>query len=256
MDGQEQPAIANELREIRQRLDVLSAPLESLLVSRVVEGARNQIKLWVGVWISVPVFILGFLGFQGIQAWRSVIDTARIQATQATGEEVKKVIDDMRPEIQTKVRERVDQEMKSFLLNSESQASSEFTNLLNTRLQEFATRLAGQLHNTEIEKLARPSGVPSNEQAFAYYGQRSGDRWAARHFDIVSKDPAQLPKAGDVVIAIDYVNARKNYIEYKPSRGWVNAPIVGLISPKDRLEVTDTQTVYDGFVWIAFKRIR
>jgi hypothetical protein len=105
----------------------------------------------------------------------------------------------------------------------------------------------------------------SFKQLWAEYGQqpKAGGEWSQRHFDEKGKDKKAIPRADDIVDALD-----KGYIRTTVpvwdvhSYDFLYPPIVGYIKPGDKLkvlEVVDKNAMdakkEDAWYWIRFKRV-
>lgn len=88
--------------------------------------------------------------------------------------------------------------------------------------------------------------------AYAFYGIRSGGSWQERHFAnrTTGKAIVAVPAEGDVVEAVGHVNARDGYIRYTWGSGWVNQPVLDVITPGTSLTVQEVKQVVPGFHWI------
>ena len=121
---------------------------------------------------------------------------------------------------------------------------------------EGISRDVGGLLKTQQEAATEPVATQTiTQQGWAYYGfQESEGPWVTQYFKRESGNRDELPKAGDIVVATTYVNARQGHIEFSDSSGWVNQPVIGKIKPYDRLEVLEVYPVLDSYIWIKFKR--
>ena len=92
---------------------------------------------------------------------------------------------------------------------------------------------------------------PESESApigWVYIGINFGGPWEERYFDWSGK--SNLPQEGDILEATGSVYLRKEYIKFDPNVGrWLNAEVVGLVSPGEKLRVNAIENVASGFYW-------
>lgn len=241
-------------REIRQKLELLSTPLEDVLANRVVDKARTQIKVWIGVWTAVAVALLGWSGYTIKQAVDHVTSSAQsIVEERAT----KQVTKDLEDNLQATLARQI-QDILATAQSSTDRATRDFLAQLadsNKRLEVLAAAVAQRLNDKQIEETVRHQPIASSEPAFAFYGRLLSGKWVeGPYFRPTAGDSKVLPRTGDDMVATGYVYARKGYVTYVPSQGWINQPAIGVIRPNDRLHVLEAKIIHDGFAWIEFVR--
>ena len=106
----------------------------------------------------------------------------------------------------------------------------------------------------KLHQRLSPEPGPDNS-GYAYYGHLNYDEgWKVRHFMNASKQADAGPERGDMVEAINNVNARAGYIEFKLIGGWTNQKKIGLIQPGDRLLVEEVRNI-GSHIWIKYRRL-
>lgn len=249
MAASDQQEVLVALREIRQKLELLSTPLEDILANRVVDKARTQIKLWIGVWTAIAVALLGWSGYNFNQAVNEIKNRAQSEVvTQAT------------KDLENNIKVTLDKQVQDILANAQTQidrATHDFLKSLeetNKRVDALALAVGKRLNDSQIEGAVQRH-VNEPLHAFAFYGRIVNGVWVeGPYFRPTTGNPKTLPRAGDDVVATGDVYARSGYVTYAPSQGWINQPAVGLIHRNERLHVIEAKIIHDGFSWMQFVR--
>ncbi len=240
-------AIADAVKRLQQKLDLLSAPLEQILTNRVAENAKMQITRWISAYFLIAVAALGYVGYNVHTFLDTVSEQVKLRATE-------KIQDVVVATVTPQVRILVSSQADTLVAEAAAQADD--------ALMRFEQRLTAALKDKDPEvarALGKRGSAASFPSAFAYYRHQLPDgTWVERYFrSLRPGEKGAFPQPGEEVVALGYVNARKDFIRCSPTQGCVNAPIepmVGVIRPDDRLEVIESRTVHEGFVWIKFKR--
>lgn len=139
-----------------------------------------------------------------------------------------------------------------------------FDNRLQRRIAREAGELAAQ-QGPETRKLleALPTKIAyrsapvrrgSQLEGWSYLGINYGSEWQEKHFSWTGNGEA-LPRKGDILTTNGRVNLRENHIRFDRDDGWVNAPVISVLRPKQQVEVTDVETVAAGYHWVKVRRI-
>ena len=248
-----QQEILARLGDVQKRLELLSVPLEDVLASRVVEKSESQVWRWIRNWtIAAVLVILGVFGISLGQMTQTATQLVVQGSTPLIEQKIGKALDDRLNRRIAAANATIDQDLADL---SAKLARAQQT---ATDLESLRKQLSVRLNDPGIARPA-PAATPASKlsSAYAYYGQVSDKgKWVVRNFDRVPGDPGILPGPGDQVVARTDVNARSDRVAFDPVRGWIRAPIVGLIVRGERLLVEQIENVHDGFVWIRFRRVR
>ena len=83
---------------------------------------------------------------------------------------------------------------------------------------------------------------------WVYIGINFDDQWEEKYFDW--NIDSSLPETGVTMMANGSVHLRKDHIKFDSNTSrWINADIVGLVHPGDKVKVIRTKNVAGGFYW-------
>jgi hypothetical protein len=261
MENQKSIDYAKAIEDLEKKLNALSAPYEDALAYRVFQKSQDQFKKWIAVWAGVLTAILLFFGVKG---YGEIVDAGKRQASEIVITAATTKLQDVIKEEFAKAREQA----RETVMKSSLELTSSIDKALAELLQEtqdqtsehikiFATRVGTALKDPSIASSVHETAREGALHAWAYYGIRSDKGWQTSYFKNETRNEAELPQTGDIVVAKSPVNARGGIIEFDPNAGWVNKPALGAIKKDNRLKVLRVEPVKDNsdFIWIEFERI-
>lgn len=255
--------LAETLRRLETRLEVVARPYEDALADRLFTQTRDRLYKYIGLALFFVVPALGFLGFQ---SWRDMMTRVTTTANEVAQQNVKlEITDKLGPTIENAKKEV---EKTTSRLKDDTGASS--TTQMQTDLKtqyllddlhtRFETQLAAVRHKAEdqtkllveefnkrVESLSktgapqvakiempaaesphtRTAGNAPQTDGWAYYGFYTGGKWTQSNFANQNKTHRE-PVIGDKVVVRIRSNARVDKMKYD-SAGWHMAAIKGIM---------------------------
>jgi hypothetical protein len=200
----------------------------------------------------IPRTFFGGLGFTG---YNEVVKLL------SENEDIKKVIINIvTPKVTAEVLKDSKKQISGQLQKNNAALEAHLANIgaaadkrIEDIVRQFNTQLVAINNKEQIKPIiVEPYPVDSG---YAFYGIRSGSSWESRYFKVLGDAPAEPPKVGDKLQALSNVNIREDYISFGIT-GWSNALTLGVIVPKDKLEVIEVKQVVLGYYWIRFENRR
>lgn len=240
--------IADTLKRLESRMDVLARPYEDALCNRVFDQSLARLQKFV----AVLLIVAGVVGYRG---WNEVLTQAKDKVPEIVASKLDASIKERLDPVIAKAEAQVEgvrlqaQANSNNLKVTDQKIQDQLTQiddkaiiarkLLENRFQELLTQLNQQrsASGSEIKLTTQPAALtpiaegPSGTQTtpnWAYYGQRKGGVWSDQGFNDTSNAHSDQPQVGDRAKVIVMTNVRSDKMAYDFKTGWRIAPSKGV----------------------------
>lgn len=100
-----------------------------------------------------------------------------------------------------------------------------------------------------LDPIANPAVRAQPSTGWVLVGNNYGKGWDQKLFTW-RHDEKRLPAKGDVITALGEVDLHSDRLRFDSKDGWIEAPVIGVVEPGDKLRVTSLKLVGYAFYWV------
>ena len=273
--------LAEAMRRLETRLDVVARPYEDAMADRLFSQARDRLYKYMGLAL---VILLPALSYAGYHSWKDITEEAKKTITLNAREELGRVVSAAKLDAEKKIAELGN--FTSSTSNTQERADLKTLCLLETLGSKFETQLVTLRKQADqqtlllveeinkriegngpaaakvpFEKIKMPQkreaapAEPISPDGWVYYGSRVNGKWKDQNFTNLNSKHGERPVEGDEVKANTRMNVRTEKMSYENGTGWQMAPVKALLEMGTTVTVRDVEP-NEGpsltYYWVRF----